>query len=393
MTTSQLPATLPLSPAPGAGRALPGALAPRVPNWLADGIDAAALRDALDRLPAGQGPASPAWVGHFSAVGDDHAHAADAAAAAGDGPAAHRAYLSAAFFYFLARFPHFLGPDTAAARAAYARHRAAYLQASRYFDPPLQVVRLPFEGAEIVGYLRIPTTATGSRPPVVVLSGGIDYWKSDSELHTIAETLLGEGLATFALDMPGTGESPLPNGPTAERIYSAAIAHLAARTDLDGGRVGVYGLSFGGHWAVKLALTDPRVRAAVNVSGPIHHAFTPAWLATIAPGTLATLAATLGRPLPALGGPPGLARALAPLSLETQGLLRARPNRSAILSIAGGRDEVVPLADLTVLTDHGIAQDTLLFADDRHVASANRALHLPLAARWLGVRLRAAAVG
>ena len=251
MTTSQIPAP----PPHGASAALPPALAPRVPNWLADGIDPAALHAALDRLPPGQGPASPAWVRHFSAVGDGYAHEGDRAAADGHGATARQAYLSAAFFYFLARFPHILGPDPALARAAYAKHRAAYLQASRYFDPPLQVVRLPFAGAEIVGDLRIPATPTGTRPPAVILSGGIDYWKSESELHTIAETLLAAGLATCALDMPGTGECPVPNGPDAERVYRAAITHLAARPDLEGARLGVYGLSFGGHWAVKLALT------------------------------------------------------------------------------------------------------------------------------------------
>jgi hypothetical protein len=75
--------------------------------------------------------------------------------------------------------------------------------------------------------------------------------------------------------------------------------------------------------------------------------------------------------------------------LVTQGLLHPRPDQPALLSIAGGRDEAVPLSDLTVLAEHGVASDTLLFADDRHVASANRALHLPLAARWLAARLRA----
>ncbi|HET7037912.1 MAG TPA: alpha/beta fold hydrolase [Thermomicrobiaceae bacterium] len=365
---------------------MPPALAPRVPNWLADGIDATLLREALAGLPAGQGPASPDWVRHFSAIGDDHARRA-AQLEAGDQAAAMTAYLTAAFFYFLARFPHFLGPDPAAARDAYAKHRAAYLAASRFFPTPVQVVRLPFEEATIVGYLRIPTPTAMDAPPVVVLSGGIDYWKSDSELHTIADTLLGEGLAVFALDMPGTGESPLPNGPHAERVYEAAIAHLGQRPDVDGGRLGVYGLSFGGHWAVKLALTHPQVRAAVNVSGPIHHAFTEDWCAAIAPGTLATLAATFGQGLANLGGPPGMARLLAPLSLVAQQVLGPRADLPALLSIAGGQDESVPPADLAVIGEAGVAQDTVVYAGDRHVASHHRALHLPLAARWLRANL------
>lgn len=365
---------------------VPALLAARAPNWVADGIDEQELLAALRGLPPGQLPGSPGWVGHFSAIGDAHSRGGEAAEAAGDRPRARAAYLNAAFSYFLARFPHFLAPDSAPARAAYAKHRTAYLQAARFFDPSLQVVHLPIEAGEVVGYLRIPALPAGARPPVVVLSGGIDYWKSDSELHTIGEALLAEGLAVFALDMPGTGESPLFNGPDAERVYHAAVAHLSGRSDVAGNRLGVYGLSYGGHWAVKLALTNPQVAAAVNVSGPIHHAFTPEWCARVAPGTLA---ATLGQSLAGLGGPAGLVQALAPLSLLTQGLLQPRPGRLALLSIAGGRDESVPPDDLRVISTAGIEQDTLVFAQDRHVASHNRALHLPLAARWLGERLRA----
>ena len=367
---------------------VPEWIAARVPNWIADGVDEAALLAALRGLPPGQSPGSPGWVGHFSAIGAAQARVGETAEATGDTSGAKEGYLNAAFYAFLARFPHFIAPDAAPARAAYHAHQAAYLKAARYFDPPLQVVRLPFEGGAIVGYLRIPTIPAAALPPVVVLSGGIDYWKSDSELHTISEALLGAGLATFAMDMPGTGESPLANGPAAERVYNAAIAHLNGRTDVAGDRLGVYGLSFGGHWAVKLALTNPRVRAAVNVSGPIHHAFTPEWCAGIAPGTLATLAATLGHGLADLGGPAGLARTLAPLSLVEQGVLRPRSDRPALLSIAGGHDEAVPLADLRVITDAGVDQDTLIFADDRHVASGHRALHLPFAARWLQAHLQ-----
>lgn len=365
---------------------VPAIIAPRTGNWVADGIDEAGLLDALRGLPAGQGPGTPAWISHFSAIGAAASAAGSAAAAAGDAAGAKDAYLDAAFYYFLARFPHFIGGDAGLAQQAYRQHREAYLQASRYFDPPLQIVRIFFEGAEIVGYLRVPAVAPGAkRPPVVVVSGGIDYWKSESELHTISEALLGTGLATFAVDMPGTGESPIPSRRGAERLYHAASKHLKGRADVDGTRSGFYGLSFGGHWAVHLALTSRDLRAAVNVSGPIHHTFDAAWYPTIQVGTLATLAATLGLNLAQLGLQ-GLGAALAPLSLVTQGVLAPGARGAALLSI-GGQDESVPLADLTIISQQGMPQDTMVFAEDRHVASRNRALHLPLAAHWLKERL------
>lgn len=367
---------------------VPDFIAPRTVNWVADGIDEAGLLDALRGLSAGQGPGTPAWIRHFSAIGAAQAAAGRAATADDDAARAKDTYLSAAFYYFLARFPHFVGADSGQAREAYLRHRDAYLHASRYFDPPLQVVRIPFEGAEIVGYLRVPAVAPGAtQPPVVIVSGGIDYWKSESELHTISEALLRTGLATFAVDMPGTGESPILSGRGAERLYLAAIEHLKGRADVDGTRLGFFGLSFGGHWAVHLAMTSRDLRAAVNVSGPIHHAFEEQWYRTLQMGTLATLAATLGLNL-AQVGLPGLGAALAPLSLVAQGVLAPGSHGAALLSIGGGRDESVPLADLTIISQQGLPQDTMIFAQDRHVASRNRALHLPLAARWLKERLK-----
>ncbi len=45
------------------------------------------------------------------------------------------------------------------------------------------------------------------------------------------------GIAVLALDMPGTGDAPLPVAPGSERIYSAVIDHVAARSDLDGARI------------------------------------------------------------------------------------------------------------------------------------------------------------
>ncbi|HEX5502324.1 MAG TPA: alpha/beta hydrolase [Thermomicrobiales bacterium] len=361
---------------------VPPALAARLPGWLDEGFAAAELLDACRAIPAGQLPGSPAWVGAFGARGDAHEGLGRVAEARGDADRARVEYLTAAFYFFLARFPHIFSPD---ARAAYRRHQDAYLRAASTFDPPLEVVRLPLDGGEVVGYLRVPRRPAGP-PPVVVLSGGLDVWKSDSELHGVAEALLAAGLATLALDAPGTGENPLPAAPGAERAYTAAIAHLKARPDVAGDRIGCFGLSFGGHWAVRLWCVSPDLRAVVNVGGPVHHTFAPAWCAELGPGLLAPLAVMLGEDFAALG-PRGVCARLGALSLVDAGLLAPQPGAPALLSINGARDEQVTIADLAVISERGVPQDSLVFASDRHVASRNRALHLPFAVRWLAHRL------
>lgn len=364
---------------------VPAPLAHRVARWIEEGIGADELLAACREVPPAQGPGTPAWVAAFSGPGDRHVRSARDVEVAGDRDRVRDEYLTAAFYYFLARFPHIFSP---AAREAYLKHIAAYLHAGSYFDPPLEVIRLPFEGKELVGYLRVPKSRGDHRPPVVILSGGIDVWKSDSELHHVGEAMLAEGLAACSIDMPGTGEGPLLVAPGAERSFAAMIDHLRARDDVDGERIGFYGMSFGGHWAVRLACGDYGLRAVVNVGGPVHHTFVPEWCERIPVGTLVTLAVTLGEDFRALG-PRGVAARLSELSLVERGLLRPREDVPALLSINGAHDELVTIDDLRVISERGIAQDTLIFANDRHVASQNAAVHIPFAARWLQRHLSA----
>ena len=51
----------------------------------------------------------------------------------------------------------------------------------------------------------------------------------------------------------------------------AAMDHLAQRADIDGSRIGVWGGSFGGYWAAKLAHVEAaRLKAAVTQGGNVH---------------------------------------------------------------------------------------------------------------------------
>jgi esterase FrsA len=325
---------------------------------------------------------SPDWVGHFSEIGERYLDAARTADREGDADRSKQAFLDSAFYFLLARWPY---PLSLQAREAYICHIDAYLNAARFSELPLEIVSVPFEGAQLVGYLHVPKTKSAS-PPVVLLSGGIDVWKSDLEIHGIVQTLVERGLAVMSMDAPGTGQSPIQAGLTAERTYAAMFDHLRKRTDVDGDRIGFYGLSFGGYWAVKLALNDPHLVAVVNLGGPVHYAFQPEWASKLPIGTLVNLAATLGVAFQE-GGIVGLTRPLAEMSLVAQGLFSS-PCRPALLSVNGARDEIVPIADLELLGEQGIEQDSVVFAQDRHVASYNFGLHLPFSAAWLADKLK-----
>jgi esterase FrsA len=76
--------------------------------------------------------------------------------------------------------------------------------------------------------------------------------------------------------MPGSGEAPTPVSTTAESLHRAAVSFARSEPGVDGARIGAYGLSFGGDFAVKLALGESALAGVVEVGGPIHLAFQPA---------------------------------------------------------------------------------------------------------------------
>jgi esterase FrsA len=391
MSTQTTHATLALAPTFAAYAKVPQAyagiegvppeLAVRLPGFASFGIDGERLVEAVRTAGPVMGPATLGWATTLSRYGDVAFGQGEQAEARDDPVAARASFLEASFWYFFARFPHILSPLGA---VAYQQHLTAYLRAARYFDPALELVTVHHGSLSLPGYLRLPAGQRVGGWPLVVLWGGIDVWKSDLEIHSQSEALLRRGIATLAVDMPGTGECPVPVTPGAEDILLAAVDTMIADPRIDGAQVGCYGLSFGGHWAVKVALRRPELAGAVQVGGPIHHTFQPEWAGQLPRGTHLALARVLG--LDPRGEPALLLARLGELSLVQQGLLPTR-RHAPVLSVDGADDELVPIAEFDLLSAQGVQQDRLVFAEDRHVASRNWSLHEAFVTNWFAQQM------
>jgi pimeloyl-ACP methyl ester carboxylesterase len=345
----------------------------RFNGWVEAGANEEELDAALKRIHDPKGSERGSWVYELSLPAAKHELAATEAELADDYATATEEYKKAAVFYFVARFPFVSNPAKA---EAYRRHIDCYLKAARAFDPPIEIVRIPFEEKEIIGYLRVPA---GDRPPVVVVTGGVDTWKSDVDRQI--DAMLAEGLAVFAFDMPGTGESQWPLEPNSDRVYSRVLEYLKTRPDLDGENMGVYLQSFAGLFAVKLALVDPNVKAAVNVGGPIHLAYTPEHIEKVPDAMVTTIAHAMHEDLNI--GLDKLVEKAEPMSLGTQGLLKEPERQAALLSINGDQDRLVPIEDLYIISKSGIEQEEWVYSGDGHCAPEHLKEHAPRAAAWL----------
>ena len=292
-----------------------------------------------------------AWALAWCGVAERHWTEARALEASADRAGAAKRYWSAWRLYHFARWPT---ENTPAKRDA--RHRAldAFRSHARLLDPPIETIRIPFEGAEIVAYLRLPP---GVRPaPLVFGIAGLDSRKEDVAAHTDGN--LKRGLGIFAIDLPGTGESPHTTAdPASDRIFSMALDYLGQRADVDASRIAVQGRSWSGYWAAKLAVTERgRLRGSIVHGGPIHHYFQPDWLRkSLTTGEyLYDYAQAKCAMLGARDVDDMLARARR-FSLLDAGLLD-RPS-APLLAVNGALDSQIPIADLHVLLEHGDARE------------------------------------
>ena len=107
------------------------------------------------------------------------------------------------------------------------------------------------------------TRAPGEGPhPVVVYCNGLDSCKELLYWSRLPEALAARGLSTLCVDQPGSGEAlrlqNLPVAPDSERWASRAVDWLEARPDVDPKRIGMTGISLGGHFAPRAVAYEPR---------------------------------------------------------------------------------------------------------------------------------------
>lgn len=180
-------------------------------------------------------------------------------------------YRAAYATYTMGRFP---AATTPGKQTAYDKALNAYMRFTDLLPNKLEVVRIPFEDSEIIGYFRKPD---GAGPfPLMVQCGGLDYLKE--QVAEEALSYLPHGICVFALDMPGTGQAPIKGDVGAERVFSRVFDWAEQRAEIDVTKMFMRGVSWGGHWATRVAIAERgRLIGAINHGGAVHHFFQPDW--------------------------------------------------------------------------------------------------------------------
>jgi len=241
------------------------------------------------------------WFRAWTELGTALVARGDASAAAGHPLSAAQSYLRASVYLGVA--VNAVGPgdesrptdqsrpgdqsgpaDESVLLRAFRAHRAAW---DSFVDAgPLAVdrVAIPYEGATLPGYfVRAAGTggAAGPRRTLIIVNGSdgsiASAW-ADAGVGALAR-----GYNVLLFDGPGQQSQLFERNtffrPDWEAVLTPVVDFLLARTDVDGARLAVYGISQGGYWVPRALAFEHRIAAGVADPGVVD--VSASWTASI----------------------------------------------------------------------------------------------------------------
>jgi esterase FrsA len=309
------------------------------------GLDPADIREAVASIHTKD---KDEWAAAFMGVAGRYMNQAKSLEKT-DPAKANADYIRAWRLYSFGRWPI---PASQGKQRSYEKAIEAFRAHATFWDPPLEIIRIPFEGKEIIGYLRLPKNAPGPVPLVLAVNG-LDSRKED--LAESFSAILPFGVGYLAVDGPGTGQNPIKVSENAERVLSRVLDYVATRPEIDKNRVAMHGVSWGAYWATKMAIVErARLKGASAQSPPTDKFFQKDFLMNSLIGNREYLFDQV----PALMAifdnvhtVDEMAEVLPKMSLVQQGLL-GKP-MAPMLILAGVLDTQVPISDIYLLLDKG----------------------------------------
>jgi pimeloyl-ACP methyl ester carboxylesterase len=309
------------------------------------GLDAGDVREAFNSIHTRD---KDEWAAGFMRVADRYMNEGKSLEKS-DPAKANADYIRAWRLYSFGRWPI---PASPLKQRSYEKAIEAFLAHARFWDPPLEIVKIPFEGKEIIGYLRLPKNANGPVPLVLAVNG-LDSRKED--LSESFSAILPFGIGFLAVDGPGTGQNPIKVSENADRMLSRVLDYIATRPEIDKNRVAMHGVSWGAYWATKMAIVErARLRGASAQSPPTDTFFQKDFLMNSLIGNREYLFDQVPALMAIFDNVTTIdqmAEELPKMSLVKQGLL-GKP-MAPMLILAGVRDTQVPISDIYLLLSKG----------------------------------------
>jgi pimeloyl-ACP methyl ester carboxylesterase len=203
------------------------------------------------------------WIDAWAALADRVLALAQESLSAGHQISAREGFLRASNYYRTAEYA--CPPDHVRFHELWRKSVDAFQQACPLFDPPIQVVQVPFEGKSLPGYFWQPDTSGKKRPTMISL-GGND--SSGEEMFIVTGFgAVRRGYNYFTFEYPGhRGTVHLypdcVKRPDYEVPFAKALNYLSTLPGVDD-RIALGGFSYGGYVASRIAIYEKRIKALI----------------------------------------------------------------------------------------------------------------------------------
>jgi dienelactone hydrolase len=211
-----------------------------------------------DAAASGSDAGTPQFMAKWVEMGDKLIGLADEDEAAGRGFSASDKLERASLYLLVAE--RMQGHGHPGRQETYARALDTFARSTRLGSINRERVEVPLASGTMPA---LYTRAEGPGPhPVVVYCHGLDSCKELLYWSRLPEALAKRGISTLCVDQPGSGEAlrlqNLPVDPHSENWASKAIDWLETQPDVDPKRIGMTGISLGGHFAPRAVAYEPR---------------------------------------------------------------------------------------------------------------------------------------
>jgi hypothetical protein len=162
-------------------------------------------------------------------------------------------------------------------------YAACWSAAAALFDPPIERLEIPCEGASLTGwFLRVDNSR--HRRPLVLLNTGADGLENSMYVLGGAGAL-ARGYNCLIFNGPGQGDSlwvrKLYFRPDWEKVITPVVDAMLSHREVDPKRIALVGVSQGGYWAPRALAFEHRI--AAGVADPGVWDVSEAWLGHLPP--------------------------------------------------------------------------------------------------------------
>ncbi|MEQ8300526.1 MAG: prolyl oligopeptidase family serine peptidase [Hyphomonas sp.] len=224
-----------------------------------------------DAANSGADTGTPQFMAEWAKMADKLAVLAEEDLARGRKLSAAEKFRRSALYYTTAE--RMQGAGQPGKAETFAKAQDAFKKYVEFSGENIERVEIPYNGA-VIPALFMPAEGVQGEAPCVLYTNGLDSNKELLLWSWLPHALAKRGISSLCVDQPGTGETlrlhGMPATPYSEEWATPCYEYLATRDDVDAERIGVTGISLGGHFAARAAAYEPRF-ASGAVWGANHN--------------------------------------------------------------------------------------------------------------------------